>query len=419
MRLMQSAFFKNIAFLSMASLIGKIASVIALPILSRLYAPEAFGHYAIYFSLLMAFPLIASMKLDFAVTISREKHTARLLAIGAFLSLTTVSFLSLFITAFMIWLEILPYDYILVPFLAISIFLCGGCDVLRYWGIRHDQHGIYGKAQVAQSFSVIFAQIALFKVGADISGLIIGDTISRVFMFGVLFYSFRNEIFVSIKWSRLFRVIKTYISRFMVYTLTTLLHVSPNIILPIYITAVYSEQESGYFSMGYQIIFAVTSVIISSLSQVLLGKIAHLQKDPDYLIKNLNKVLITLALLGLPCMLVLVFFGPELYKLVLGSQWERAGEFAQVLAPAIYIQLVLAPVLSVFMVLRQPEKQLVIDFVWFLATLMCLILNWYYGWDSLTLMLTFSVVTAITFTLFYIQIMSILRGSKRRMLEIT
>lgn len=418
MRFLQSPFFKNIAFLSMASLIGKIAGIIALPILSRLYTPEAFGHYSIYFALLMAFPLIASMKLDFAVTISREKNTARLLAVGAFISLTTVSTLSILIVGAMIWLGILPYEYSLIPFICISIFFAGGCDILRYWGVRYDQHGIYGKAQVAQSFSVIIAQLALFFLGAQIYGLIMGDTISRLFMFAVLFHTFRKEIFVNIKWGRLFRVIKAYITRFMTYTLTNFLHVSPNIVLPIFITSMYSEHENGFYLMGYQIIFSVTSVIISSLSQVLLGKMATLQKDPDYLLKNLNRVLIILAALGFPCMLALVFFGPQLYTLILGDQWARAGHFAQILAPAIYIQLALAPVLSIFMILRRPEKQLVIDFVWSFATMICLILTWYYKFDAITLLTSFSIVTALSFVLFYFQIMSMLKGNKRRMLEV-
>ena len=411
----QSNFFKNIAFLSLAGLIGKVAAAIALPILARLYSPESFGMYSIYFALLTAFPLIATLRLDFAVTISREKNTARILAVGALILLFIVSVATIFILWALIAFDILPFGMTLLPFICFSIFMVGGCDVLRYWGVRYDRHTPYGKSQVAQSFSLVILQISLFYLGADLSGLVVGDSISRLIMFSVLFFTFKDQIFTNIKWESFFRVIKAYILRFITYTITNLLHITPNIVLPIFIASVYSKEENGYYLLGYQVIFSITGVFISSLSQVFLGKIAHLQKDPAYLLSNLNKVVCVLAVLGLPCLYILSTYGPDIYVFVFGEKWEKAGQMAQVLAPAIYAQLVLAPVLSVFIVLKQPHKQLVIDFVWACMTILCLYAAWYYEMNVLEMLSAFSNVTIVIFTFFYIQILYILSKSKKKM----
>lgn len=362
----------------------------------------------------MAFPLIASLRLDFAVTISREKNTARLLAAGAFMSLFIVSVLTIFIFWGLIYFDVLPFHWSILPFLSFSIFFVGGCDVLRYWGVRHDNHGAYGKSQILQSFSLVIIQIGLFFLGMELSGLVVGDTISRVLMFGYLFLIFYKDMFANIKWQSFFRVIKAYILRFITYTITNLLHVSPNIVLPIFIAAVYSKQESGHFLFGYQIIFSVTGVFISSLAQVFLGKIAHLQKDPFTLLRNLNKVVIVLACLGLPCVLILKMWGPPLYQLVLGDGWEHAGEFAAILAPAIYIQLVLSPVMSVFIVLKQPHKQLIIDLAWASMTFLCLFTAFWYEWGILKMLQVFCLFTIVVFCFFYIQIIFMVKKSKHK-----
>jgi O-antigen/teichoic acid export membrane protein len=67
--------------------------------------------------------------------------------------------------------------------------------------------------------------------------------------------------------------------------------------------------------------------------------------------RELIKTWKVLAVIGLPPLIVVFFFGEEIFKYVLGANWSEAGLLAALLAPMFYVRLICSPTSMAFTVL--------------------------------------------------------------------
>ena len=64
---MNRSILKNIGILASGSVVAQIIGLLTLPILTRLYTPEAFGHYQLYLGAAAIFGILPTLRLDYAI----------------------------------------------------------------------------------------------------------------------------------------------------------------------------------------------------------------------------------------------------------------------------------------------------------------------------------------------------------------
>ncbi|MEX5451471.1 lipopolysaccharide biosynthesis protein [Stutzerimonas stutzeri] len=114
--------------------------------------------------------------------------------------------------------------------------------------------------------------------------------------------------------------------------------------LPTLILAVYfGPAAAGFFALCRQAMSMPTNLIGKSVADVYYPRISRAIHDGEPVAAMLIKATAALALVGLVPFSLVVAFGPWLFALVFGEQWQVAGEFARWLALAEYLVFVSRP----------------------------------------------------------------------------
>lgn len=103
-----------------------------------------------------------------------------------------------------------------------------------------------------------------------------------------------------------------------------------------------------------------------------------------------------LAHIAMPPALILVIAGPELFTLVFGESWQQAGQFAQWMAPFIYIQFITSPLSRINAVLEKQVQVLLFQAILFLIRIGGLLIGAYYNHLMLAVAL-FAIGSALCF----------------------
>jgi lipopolysaccharide exporter len=90
--------------------------------------------------------------------------------------------------------------------------------------------------------------------------------------------------------------------------------------------------------------------VAQAVGQVFLSRAAALAPEPARLRQLTERTALALFACGLPVFGAVALGGPRLFGIMMGSQWEQAGRYAQVLAPWFAVWLVSNPLSGVLSV---------------------------------------------------------------------
>ena len=114
--------------------------------------------------------------------------------------------------------------------------------------------------------------------------------------------------------------------------------------LPTLVLAAYfGPAAAGFFALCKQALTMPTNLIGKSVADVYYPRISRAIHDREPVATMLLKATAALGLVGLVPFSIVVVFGPWLFALVFGEQWQVAGEYARWLALAEYVIFVSRP----------------------------------------------------------------------------
>ena len=98
---LRSGYSKNIITLVTGTTLAQAIPIAISPILTRLYSPEDFGVFAIYFSASMVLSVFATGKYEMAITLPKDKEQSRhLVQLSVFIATLLSLFLLILILLF-------------------------------------------------------------------------------------------------------------------------------------------------------------------------------------------------------------------------------------------------------------------------------------------------------------------------------
>ena len=95
----KNRFARSVSFLAGGTAAGQAITVLAAPLLTRLYSPEDFGLLAVYTSLLMTIGVIASLRYQLAIPLPKsDEEAAHVVVLSLFivLGISLASFITFF-----------------------------------------------------------------------------------------------------------------------------------------------------------------------------------------------------------------------------------------------------------------------------------------------------------------------------------
>ncbi len=368
----RSRFARGVTLIAGGAAVAQIITVVASPILTRLYEPTDFGILQAYASILGLASVVAAWRYEMAIPLPGDDSEARdvlALALSMVVGTAAVGGIAVWLSSDQLasWLdtpEIGRYAWA-VP---IGILLVGAYSSMNMWAIRKGAFGRIGRTRLAQASGAVGTQIGAGLAGVRPFGLIVGHIIGLSSGTGTLLRRARNEDGLRITKTGLqrMRAVATRYRRFpLVSSWAALLNAGGLEAPALILLAFYDAELLGWYALALRLLAMPTQLVSRAVSQVFVGESASLVSDRDFrgLEQRFWKTVKGLMLIGLVVIPLLALPAPLYFPPLFGSEWETAGRVAQLLAPFMFASLVAGPLGGVLDVLERQDLHLLREVV--------------------------------------------------------
>lgn len=356
-----SHFATDVAKLVTATTIANIITILASPILTRLYGPEAFGFLALFISISGIIVVISCMRYELTIMLPKsDEEAVNLLALSIF-SVTVISVLTVPVLYFLgdVLLDLLgapglaPYLWLIPPF----VFMSGIFLALKMWNLRSRHFTQLSVAQMASSVSTTCTQVGAglsgYTTGGSLIGAnLVGSFISLGFLGGRTWRDDRALIKKGISRQGMISGMKRYRKFPLIDTGSALLN-SISWQLPAFLlSAFFSPIIVGFYALGYRVLQLPMSFIGGAIHQVFFQRATEARAEGtlDKLVENVFRVLVQI---GLFPSLLIAFIGSDLFAIIFGELWREAGIYAQILSIWTIILFISTPLTGLLAVLEK------------------------------------------------------------------
>ena len=345
------------------STLAQIITILAAPVLTRLYGPAAFGVLGLFVATTRILTQVSALRYELAIMLP-ERDEVAINVTGVALSLVLLTSVLLIPLTMLLGKplalmvnapELIPYLW-LVP---VSIFFAGEALVLNYWFSRRRNFGRLSITRLAQSTTSVGVQLGAGYVGNAtggglISGLIAGQAVAAISLAAMGWRSMFTLAKQHLSWTGMVEALKRY-RKFPKYNVWATLMNSVSWQLPtFFLSYFFSSVEVGYFALGNRVIELPMRLVGSSIAQVFFQRasVALHEGTLHLVVASTFRYLVTLSFFPL---MLLIFVAPELFSLIFGPKWHEAGVYTQILAPWIFFWFISSPMSTLFSVLEKQE----------------------------------------------------------------
>ncbi len=377
------------------STLAQVITILAAPILTRLYGPAAFGLLGLFVATTRILTQVSGLRYELAIMLPKEDGEAINVA-GLTLSLVLFTSILLIPITMLLGkpLALMLNAAGLIPHLwliPVSVFFGGNLLALNYWHSRQRNFGRLSITRLMQSSTSVGVQLGIGYAGVPsggglIAGLISGQAVAAIALAGVGWRSMMSLARRFLSHQDMMDALKRY-RKFPKYNVWATLMNTISWQLPtFFLSYFFTPVEVGFFALGNRVIELPMRLVGSSIAQVFFQRASVARHDGTLhlVVVSTFRYLVTLSFFPL---MLLIFIAPVLFSLIFGERWHEAGVYTQLLAPWIFFWFISSPMSALFSVLEKQEWSLRLNAAILISRFIALGLGGYLG--SARLMLVF------------------------------
>lgn len=362
-RLLSSAsanVFRGMATLALGSGIGRVIGIIAIPVLTRLYAPEDFGVLAVFTALVAILAPIVTLRYPLALPLPRHEGAAINLVV---LSIVLMLVLSIAIAAILwMWgtpLLTLVSMEVLVPWwwlIALGVLGTALYELLSMWATRRRAYRLIAQTNVAQSLAGALIKIGLGLAAVQPLGLLVGQVLAQTSGILRLMRGFGVELGANwrhVSLARIWIVALRY-SDFPTWRMPSQFLMVFSMQAPILaFSMLYDDTSVGQLGLALTALAIPISVLGGTTSNAYYAEVSRIgPADPKGIYAVTTSTLKTMLAVSVAPSLVFFAFGTQIFSFFLGPAWAEAGRYAEILSTYLLLQFLSNPISKTFSVLR-------------------------------------------------------------------
>ena len=404
-KIKSSEFAKNIIIIFSGSVASQILPILFMPILTRIYEPEAYGIFGLYVSIGAITAVFSTLRYSQAIQITEQNEEAFLiLKFCIFLVISFSFFLFLIlIPIYLFYLSNFKIESIGVTILSLPlyVFSLGITEVLLIWINRNKKFKyITFNKILTTSLSIMITFIWALTVNKTFNGLISGIVIAQMIGAGLLLYRTNQMQKFDLTYNK--NLLKRLIIKFKYFPIYSLPSDLINVVtnqLPILMLNNYAtSKEVGYFNMSNRLLGLPSQLISKSV-----GEVFRQRATQDYLIKGtclpiFNNTFKTLVLLGIIPFISIAFFGSWLFTFFLGNEWTEAGQYSQIFAVMFFLRFTISPLTYTFYITGKQKMDLYGHILMLISTL----IPFYLGFSLFKNLYLSLILYSISYSIIYI-----------------
>ena len=398
----KGSFIFNVLTLMTGTSIARAIPVVISPILTRVYTPENFGIFALFISITGILSVIVTGRYELAVILpEKDEESINVLILSILIScgvsliiLIIIFILNNQITKLLGDREISRWLY----FIPLAILLTGIYKVLNYWSIRKKQFKSVSFSKVGQSTARAVTSLSLGLLKFGNAGLIVGNFVGQLMATLILGWKvWKNDKdkkkFISKE--KIKKAVKKY-ENLPKYSIWSALLNTASIQVPILIlTPFFGSAIVGFYSLSHRVLTMPMSLLGQAVGQIFFQKASESKNDRKRLQYITFEVYKKLVYTGCFPLLIVTFFGKEIFSFIFGAQWIIAGKYAQILSIWILLVFISSPLSTLFVVLNKLKQGLIADIILFSSRVISLLVGAMYFKNIEISIILFGTVSAI------------------------
>ncbi|MEA3352465.1 MAG: oligosaccharide flippase family protein [Campylobacterota bacterium] len=377
----RSEFSRNVLTLMTGTTIAQAIPIAISPILTRIYTPEDFGVFALFVAIAAVFSTVVCGRYENAIMLpDNDEDAINIFALG-FLIVCSISIFLLFI--------ILCFDSLILSvlnnsqigiwlyFIPLVVFFIGIFNLLSFFNNRRKNYKDISNATIIKSIVTAIVQLSIGFLKQGATGLITGQIVSHFFANLKLAKNITKEkkLLNSVSAQRIKYLAKKYID-FPKYQAPHAFTNSFSSNIPIYLfSTFFNSTVVGFYSLSTRIVFSPLMIIASSSAKVYNQKVSELynQNADSYgftirFLKSLSKKIIV------PFILIIIF-APDIFAFVFGEIWREAGIYTQILAPWLFLNVLLSTISYISSIIGKQKKAFLISVLLSFFTIISIIIG--------------------------------------------
>lgn len=412
---------RKVMSLSALTAAGQASFVIALPVLSRLYAPSDFGLFTIYLSIVNIGGPIMGLKFEsalFAARTRQEEGTTLALSLLTMTIMSSAVGVALFLFAGQMAGLTNPALRSMAWILPVGLLLAGMWSASSAWAIKSDAVSTLGVARLAQPAAMTVLQLlaGLFLPLGGIA-LIGAHLVSHAGYSSFIFWRTleRKDLptLFPARWKDVLQHAKAQRS-FPLYVLPAQVsYLAVSNLPPLLLSAFYGAEIAGHCGVAYRLVAAPLAIASLPLGAIFTS-VASRTRDHAVVVPLARKVfLANLFVVSIPILL----FGaaaPAIVPAVLGDRWIVTGQVIAAFALIGAAQSLATPFSEVTSIFRSQALRFVIEFVPAALVVASICLGGLRHWDPIETIWTMSLAGAVTSLLGLALLWSRLRAMIKR-----
>lgn len=358
----KASFVSDVLTLAGGTTFAQILTILAAPVLTRLYGPEDFGVWALYISITSILSVISCLRYEYSIMLPEsDEEAVNLLGLSilAVLAVTglTVPFVWYFKAPIVDLLnapQIGNYLWLVPPF----VFVNGVFLALNHWNSRTKLFKRLSFSRVSSSVSTTATQITLGlaehppTAAGLIGGSLAGQSVATFVLGGQIWRDDRKLITKSMSWKKIYEGSVRHRNLPLIDSWSALMN-SISWQLPAFIlSAFFAPAVVGFYSLGFRLLQLPMSFIGGSISQVFYQRASRAVSEGtlNILVENVFRMLV---LIGMFPILILTIIGGDVFTVIFGRAWTEAGVYAQILSLWAFIWFISSPLSTIYLVVEE------------------------------------------------------------------
>lgn len=364
----KSAFSRSVLTLMSGTIVAQAIPLAMSPVLTRLFSPENFGLFALYFSISQMMSVFITGRYEYAIILP-EKDEDAINVVALCVSITvSVSLLALiFFVPFRTQIaellnnpEIARY-IILVP---LTIFAIGIYTTFNLWFNRKAYYGNISIGKILRYSISTFLSVGFGLTIIKSAGLIIADTLGQIcaaFFMVARFMKFDESLINKISLGGIKQQARRFI-HFPKFNIPSgFLEKGSGQMPVILLTGFFGSSVTGLFSLSQRVIAAPEALISVSVGDVFRQQASIEYQRTGNCRKTFMELFKMLVIISIIPFLILAFTAPVLFQAVFGEEWRIAGEYARIMTIMFFLSFVVSPLSNMFIIAEKQKIDLMIQ----------------------------------------------------------
>ncbi len=405
-------FARNVAVLSGGASLGHCFTLGIAPFLTRLYAPNDMGRWALFTAFFNAAAIAASLQYEVALVLAHSEEEAAHLATTSMLMAVPISFLGGVLLYVLEHFSIFGFGILpsYAAALMVPAVLCVGLfQILRYWSLRMDRFGLVSQATILQNGGRSVSQLVFGAFGAHSAGLLAGEVLGRCIGMGrMMRYTWPTLRIHPLTYRGAVEVLRKH-RRFPCFFLPSSLLNQVGTNLPfVLVVSLYGATVGGYYSLVWRCLALPAVLVGISIADAFHARAATLaREDRGRVLQLFHRTTAALLAIGIVPAFTIFMFGEPLFQFVFGSQWRMSGTIAAMVAPWFFASFVVSPLTRIVFVLQGQRSKLVFDTLTLVGSIGVFTLAHMLDWPVLRTISTLSIINTASIVLYFLVLLRI------------